>query len=1031
MIHRFGDFELDEERWELRHRGSSVEVPPKVMETLSFLVRHRQRVVQKEELFAELWPNINVTDASLMKSIRIARQILGDDGDAQRVIKTIRGRGYRFVAPVLDDEHAPRATPIAAPARRVEAPAVSEPFLDREAELRELEAGLSRALAGHTLGFLISGDAGIGKTRLAEVFAASAEARGVNVLWGRCCEEGGAPELRPWIQVLRRLFQLESGSDEAAALEPIARLFPDRGRADDAAWPLLRTEPERFRAFDAIVQVLRRAAQRTPLLLVLEDLHTADAASLILTHFLLRELRDASLVVVGSYRPAELDREASTPQLFGKLVRETRAITLSGLSESGTRHLIENALSGREADARVVAQVHRVTEGNPLFVSEVVRLLSSELPQKDAARGELRVPERIVEALRGRLERLPAATRELLAAASVIGREFELPLLRALTALEERELLERLQPAFERKIVAPLAKSRGAFHFTHILFRDVLYEGLEISRRADLHGEIGELIESFASSALEPQAALLAHHFLRASLGAGSPRGAQYSIAAGKHALSSFAAEEAALHFERALEALRYERGSEALIAETLLSLGHAQRLSGSYAVAAESFDRALGVARKLDDPIGLAKAALGYAQVKPEIGTVNQDAIPRLEEAVAVLRAAADPALPVVRELLTLALARLSLCLSFALRAEEAEAMSREAIEQARALGQPEVLSNALLSRHWVIWLPSAAAERLAISDELIELERRNQSPAMPEARLCQIFDQLELGRRDALGRSIAAYGEVAKKLRDPLAMWNARVFETMQALLEGRFADAESCAYETLQVGLKIHDLNARIYFVAHLFWIRCEQGRPQDVENATSDRWILSRNERLRLVCEAGDRDATQKVLDKAAKNDFKDLRRDWSWFPALAHIAAACALVGDAERAALVEAILLPYSHLHVVLGPAVVYLGPVSLYLALCARAQSHYDAAIDWGERALTDSTRLGARPTVARIHLHLAESYTRRAAHGDRVGAADATERSLALSRELGMLEIERQARAIEARLSEQLPTQPSPSRP
>src|SRR5581483_3671682 len=158
---------------------------------------------------------------------------------------------------------------------------------------------------------------------------------------------------------------------------------------------------ERFRAFDAIAQYLRQTAQRTPLVLVLEDLHAADAASLLLAHFLLREIRDAPLFVVGTYRPAELHREASTPALFRKLLREASAIELSGLSEPGTRQLVESASAGRHADAKVIAQVHRVTEGNPLFVSELVRLLAVEVWQDGSGAEELRVPERIVEALRG------------------------------------------------------------------------------------------------------------------------------------------------------------------------------------------------------------------------------------------------------------------------------------------------------------------------------------------------------------------------------------------------------------------------------------------------------------------------------------------------------------------------------------------------------------------------------------------------------------------------------------------------------
>ena len=1031
MTYKFGDFELDEERWELRRRGRVVEVPPKVMETLAFLVRHRQRVVQKEELLAELWPDVSVTDASLMKAIRIVRRILDDDGDAQRVIKTVRGRGYRFVAPVQTKEQAVARPPSAAPVQRSEPSPPREPLLDRGRELGELETTLERAIAGQTRGVLIGGDAGIGKTRLAEELAVSAEARGMSVLWGRCCEEGGAPELRPWIQILERLLQLETGSDEVTRHEPLAGLFPERGRSDDVAWPLLRTEPERFRAFDAIAQYLQRAAGRTPLVLILEDLHAADAASLLLAHFLLREIRGAPLLVVGTYRPAELHREASTPGLFGKLLREATVIELSGLSESGTRQLIESASPGRHADAKIIAQVHRVTEGNPLFVSELVRLLAGDLSQSRDGAEELRVPERIVEALRGRFESLPASTRELLASAAVMGRQFELPLLRALCALEERELLERLQPAFERKIVAPVAGSRGVFQFTHILFRDVFYEGIDIGRRAELHGKVAALIESFVSGADEPPAAILAHHHLRAALGGGSREGAQYSLVAGKQALASFAFEEAALHFERALDALRYGRGSEGLVGECWLSLGHAQRLSSDYTAAAQSFDRALASARKIADPIALAKAALGFAQVKPEMGTVNKDVIERLQEAVEALRLRPDTALPVHRELRTLALARLGVCLWFALRTAEAERLTRESLTLGRALGEPATLSQSLLMRHWVLWHPSQAAERLSISNELIELERQGRSPAIPEARLCHIFDLLELGRREALGRAIGAYDDLAGKLRDPLAMWNARVIHGMQSLLEGRFAEAETSARETLQIGLKIHELNARIYFMAQLFWLRCEEGRPRELEQAKSERGLLTHNERLRLRCEAGDEAGTLELLEKIAKGTFGDLPRDWSWLPALAHVAAACALVGDVTRAAQVEELLAPYAALHVVLGPAVVYLGPVSLYLGLCARARSHYEEAIDWGQRALAESTRLGARPTTARAYLHLAESFVRRAAAGDRGRAADAAERALSLSRELGMHGVERLAAAIDSGLRESTPSRPAHSRP
>jgi DNA-binding winged helix-turn-helix (wHTH) protein/tetratricopeptide (TPR) repeat protein len=1040
MIYSFGEFELDEERWELKKRGSAVEVPPKVMQTLSFLLRHRERVVSKDELVAELWPNVSVTEASLMKAIRIARLVLGDDGDAQNFIKTVRGRGYRFVAEAEQVERAPRAPrPSAPPALRSEPPLAAEPFLEREAQLQELELGLTRAMAGRTTGFLIGGDAGIGKTRLAEVFAGGAEARGFRVAWGRCCEEGGAPELRPWIQILQRLCEVEGvTTEDVAMLEPIARLFPDRARSGDtASSQIFRTEPERFRAFDAIGVFLRRIARPLPLLLILEDLHTADAASLILAHFVVREVADASILLVGTYRPGELDREPVTPRLFGKLIRETRELMLGGLSEASTRRLIQSTLSGPAADPRVIAHVHRVTEGNPLFVAEVVRLLSIEPPGSRAHDVEaLRVPDRIVEALRGRFDRLEPKTRDVLSIAAVVGRQFELPLLRELTALGESELAGLLEPAVERRILTPLPRAIGVYHFTHILFRDVLYEGLSMSRRAELHRRVGELLESFTQNAEAP-AAQLAHHFLRAALGAGSPKAAEYSILAGEQALDSFAFEEAALHFGRALEALRFERGTAARICETLLSLGHAHRLSGDYSAAGTSFDRAIAIARKQGDPTALAKAALGYAQVRPEIGVANREVLPKLEEAVRALRESGDRDLPSVRELLSLLLARLGLCLSFTERTDESRTTSQEALDVARALEQPLTLANALLSRHWVLWHPSSGDERLAISSELIGLEReRGDALALPEARLCQIFDLLELGQRSAMDRAIAGYDRLARKRRDPLAMWNTRVMETMQSIMEGHFAEAEGRARETLQIGLRIHETNARVYYFAHMFWIRCEQGRAGEIQNppdreSGQERWLLARGERLRLHCEAGDEAGAARYLEKLAHNDFNDLRRDWSWFPAVAHVAAAAAMLGDRERASRAHAILLPFANIHVVLGPAVVYLGPVSYYLGRCSLALARYDEAIDWGERAAGAAAQMKARPLLARARVHLAEALARRGCSGDRSLAADAAAQAVSLSRELGMREIERLALAIDARLREQLPTQPAHPRP
>jgi DNA-binding winged helix-turn-helix (wHTH) protein len=302
VIYTFGEFELDPVSYSIRSRDRRVEVEPKIVEFVAYLIRERSRVVRKQELREALWPGIAVSESSLSRCAWAARKVLGDHAQRSRIIKTVYGRGYQFVAPV--EERRSAAEESGAPAAGVE----PLRFVGRHSQMAALRAAAVDAFAGHGgLAFLV-GEAGIGKTRMAEELATWARERGALVRFGRCREEAGAPAFFPWLEILRaEVREREHGEIESllgSGAPEIAQLVPELGELLPALPPPPPLDPSqaRFRLFESLLGFWRTAARKRPLLLVLDDLHRGDEPSLKLLHFVGPELGELPVLVVGCFR---------------------------------------------------------------------------------------------------------------------------------------------------------------------------------------------------------------------------------------------------------------------------------------------------------------------------------------------------------------------------------------------------------------------------------------------------------------------------------------------------------------------------------------------------------------------------------------------------------------------------------------------------------------------------------------------------------------------------------------------------------
>ncbi|HEX4893561.1 MAG TPA: AAA family ATPase, partial [Hyphomicrobiaceae bacterium] len=385
--------------------------------------------------------------------------------------------------------------------------ASGDQFVGRRVELEMLEAALHDVREERGQVVLLAGEPGIGKTRTAIEFTTGTDKSDISVFWGRCHEEAGAPPYWPWTQILTASIALLDDAELKAALGPgaadVSGILPEiLVRIPDAERLPAPSDASaaRFQFFSTVARLLIESSRRRAQVLVLEDLHWADAPSLHLLEFLAQAMERSRLLVIGTYRETEVSRRHRLTDTLGALGRLThvRRRLVSGLDRPDVTSFVSTAI-GATPPAWLSNAIHEQTDGNPLFMREVVRFLSDQgyFARLDAATARpttIPLPEGLRDVIGRRLNRLSADCNEVLALAAVIGREFSLDILLAANKQQARSQVEEaLDEAVEARIVEESERER--FQFTHALVRITLYDEMRIGKRRRFHHAVGEAFE--------------------------------------------------------------------------------------------------------------------------------------------------------------------------------------------------------------------------------------------------------------------------------------------------------------------------------------------------------------------------------------------------------------------------------------------------------------------------------------------------------------------------------------------------------
>jgi class 3 adenylate cyclase/tetratricopeptide (TPR) repeat protein len=914
------------------------------------------------------------------------------------------------------------------PARLAHRPGVG--VIGREDELALLSAAAKRVATGEGREvILVGGEPGQGKTTVVSELTRRAHEGGSTVLLGRCDEEVSAP-YRPFAEALSHFVAHADEellrSHAATYGGELARMVPALQQRLGELAPPQTTDPdtERYLLYAAAVGLLEEASATAPLILVLDDLHWADKPSLQLLRHVVANTSSDRLLLLCTYRDVELSASHPLTEALAGLHREPAGVSnidLKGFDDTGVIAFMESA-AGHELDDAGVGlahQLYRETDGNPYFVSEVLRHLSETgaIVQDATGRwtaaydeGQLDLPHSVRAVIGTRVSRLGEQFTKILSTAAVIGRDFELDLLIEVTGSDEDELIDLLEEAQRAAVVQEAIGSPGRYSFSHTLIQHTLYEDLGATRRTRVHRSVGEAIERLYGAGSDDRVGELARHFLLATRPADAGKAISYARRAGEAAISALAPDDAVRYFSQALELASPGAVEPIVRLDLLIGLGTAQHQTGNPDFRETLLEAAQG-ARQLGDTERLVKAALANSrEFFSSMGQLDSEKVDVLEAALA--------ALP---ETDTSERARLlaTLCAELIYHSplDRRLALADEAGAMARRLGDPATLIDVLNRCSTAIRFPSTVARQLDETAEAVLLAKTIDDPsrllsASMNGAICALF----VGQFDRFAEHLTTVQAVAEALRQPQIVWEAKFITALQAMTRGDATEAEQLATAALEVGTASGQPDAFSFFGSQLMRVRNMQGRygemvPLVADAAEKNPAIPTYKAVLAVAhLEAGDEAAALELLDKAGEASFS-LPQDSSWSTGMVLYARVAIELVIQDHAGKLLDLLAPFHDQ--IPHNGLTSSEPTAMYLGGLAAVLGQYDDAEKYFAEATDLNVRGGMRFAEAHTNLLRGRMLRARGGPSDAERARELLEQARSVSAASGYATIERRAAA------------------